>query len=74
MPEDYIHRIGRTGRAGKEGSAMTFLTNHDFSMWRSIQKLIDPDFKLKEQAKNPSNKKNKRFKGKFKKNKNNKKN
>ena len=73
VPEDYIHRIGRTGRAGKEGSAMTFLTNHDYSMWRSIQKLIDPDFKLKEQVKNPSNKKNKRFKGKFKKNKNNKK-
>ena len=69
VPEDYIHRIGRTGRAGKEGSAMTFLTNHDYSMWRSIQKLIDPDFKLKEQVKNPSNKKNKKFKGKFKKNK-----
>ncbi|WP_440909355.1 DEAD/DEAH box helicase [Candidatus Pelagibacter sp.] len=69
VPEDYIHRIGRTGRAGKEGSAMTFLTNHDNSMWRSIQKLIDPNFKLKEQVKNPSNKKNKKFKGKFKKNK-----
>ncbi|AFS47227.1 helicase family protein,DEAD/DEAH box helicase [alpha proteobacterium HIMB5] len=73
VPEDYIHRIGRTGRAGKEGSAMTFLTNHDYSMWRSIQKLIDPDFKLKEQVKNPSYKKNKKFKGKFKKNKNKKK-
>jgi len=73
VPEDYIHRIGRTGRAGKEGSAMTFLTNHDYSMWRSIQKLIDPDFKLKEQIKNPSNKKNKKFKGKFKKNKSKKK-
>ena len=73
VPEDYIHRIGRTGRAGKEGSAMTFLTNHDYSMWRSIQKLIDPDFKLKEQAKNPSNKKSKKFKGKYKKNKNKKK-
>ena len=73
VPEDYIHRIGRTGRAGKEGSAMTFLTNHDYSMWRSIQKLIDPDFKLKEQVKNPSNKKNKKFKGKFKKNKSKKK-
>jgi len=73
VPEDYIHRIGRTGRAGKEGSAMSFLTNHDYSMWRSIQKLIDPDFKLKEQVKNPSNKKNKKFKGKFKKNKSKKK-
>ena len=52
---------------------MTFLTNHDYNMWRSIQKLIDPDFKLKEQVKNPSNKRHKKFRGKFKKNKNKKK-
>ena len=68
VPEDYIHRIGRTGRAGKEGSALTFLTNNDRSMWRSIQKLIDPDFKVKEEAR-PNNQKNKKFnkKNKFKK-------
>ena len=70
VPEDYIHRIGRTGRAGKDGSALTFLTNNDRNMWRSIQKLIDPDFKVKEEAKqnnqksNKFNKKNK-FKKKF---------
>jgi superfamily II DNA/RNA helicase len=45
VPEDYIHRIGRTGRAGKEGSALTFLTTSDRSMWNSISKLIDPNFK-----------------------------
>jgi len=45
VPEDYIHRIGRTGRAGKEGSALTFLTPNDRSMWNSISKLIDPNFK-----------------------------
>ncbi len=68
VPEDYIHRIGRTGRAGKDGSALTFLTNNDRSMWRSIQKLIDPDFKVKEEAK-PNNQKSRRFdkKNKFKK-------
>ncbi len=27
--EDYVHRIGRTGRNGKTGSALTFLENHD---------------------------------------------
>ena len=58
VPEDYIHRIGRTGRAGKDGSALTFLTNNDRSMWRSIQKLIDPDFKVKEEAR-PNNQKSK---------------
>ena len=68
VPEDYIHRIGRTGRAGKDGSALTFLTNSDRSMWRSIQKLIDPDFKVKEEAR-PNNQKSKKFnkKNKFKK-------
>ena len=67
VPEDYIHRICRTGRAGKDGSALTFLTNNDRSMWRSIQKLIDPDFKVKEEAK-PNNQKSKKFdkKNKFK--------
>ncbi|MDA9653592.1 DEAD/DEAH box helicase [Candidatus Pelagibacter sp.] len=45
VPEDYVHRIGRTGRAGKEGSALTFLTPSDRSMWNSISKLIDPNFK-----------------------------
>ena len=45
VPEDYIHRVGRTGRAGKEGSALTFLTPNDRSMWNSISRLIDPNFK-----------------------------
>ena len=60
VPEDYIHRIGRTGRAGKEGSALTFLTPSDRSMWNSISKLVDPNFK-------PSHDKQKRnIKGKKK--------
>ena len=45
VPEDYVHRIGRTARAGSEGSALTFLTPEDRSMWNSISKLIDPNFK-----------------------------
>ena len=62
VPEDYIHRVGRTGRAGKEGSALTFLTNNDRSIWREIQKLINPNFKLEEIFNKKSNKKNKKFK------------
>ena len=62
VPEDYIHRVGRTGRAGKDGSALTFLTNNDRSMWREIQKLINPNFKLEENFNKKSNKKNKKFK------------
>jgi superfamily II DNA/RNA helicase len=49
VPEDYIHRIGRTGRAGKDGSALTFLTPSDLSMWNSINKLIDPNYKFSHQ-------------------------
>ena len=40
-----FHRIGRTARAGSHGSALTFLTPDDRSMWNSINKLIDPNFK-----------------------------
>ena len=45
VPEDYVHRIGRTARAGSAGSALTFLTRDDRSMWYSIRKLIDPNYK-----------------------------
>lgn len=40
-PEDYIHRIGRTGRAGAEGEAVCLLTDADAEQWRMINRLID---------------------------------
>ncbi len=39
VPEDYIHRIGRTGRAGNEGRALTLVTPVDESSMRAIEKL-----------------------------------
>jgi superfamily II DNA/RNA helicase len=42
-PEDYIHRIGRTARAGAKGSALTFLTSADTKNWYLIEKLINPN-------------------------------
>ena len=39
VAETYVHRIGRTGRAGNRGSALTFCTKEDAGMLRDIQKL-----------------------------------
>ena len=70
VPEDYIHRVGRTGRAGKEGSSLTFITPNDRSMWNSISRLIDPNFIAPKNNKNKNFKKNKKNKASFKKNRN----
>jgi superfamily II DNA/RNA helicase len=40
-PEDYIHRIGRTARAGAEGEAINFLTPADDDKWRAIDRLLN---------------------------------
>jgi superfamily II DNA/RNA helicase len=39
-PDDYVHRIGRTGRAGASGVAYTFVTSADAEAIDNIQKLI----------------------------------
>ena len=39
-PEDYVHRIGRTGRAGESGFAISFVTPDDKAALRDIEKLI----------------------------------
>jgi len=38
--ESYVHRIGRTGRAGKEGMAVSIVTPHEFRMLQKIEKNI----------------------------------
>ena len=38
--EDYVHRIGRTGRAGKSGTALSIVTRADLKYVEEIEKLI----------------------------------
>jgi ATP-dependent RNA helicase RhlE len=40
VPEDYVHRIGRTGRAGALGQAVSFVTIEDIKQLTDIQNLI----------------------------------
>lgn len=42
-PEDYVHRIGRTGRAGREGAAYMLVTPHDEKFYRAILETIRAD-------------------------------
>jgi superfamily II DNA/RNA helicase len=46
-PDDektYLHRIGRTGRAGASGVAVTLVDWDDLARWKSINALLDLDF------------------------------
>jgi ATP-dependent RNA helicase RhlE len=39
-PEDYVHRIGRTGRADAKGHATSFVTHKNFPMLKTIERLL----------------------------------
>ncbi len=40
IPEDYVHRIGRTGRAGSDGEAISLVSPDENSLLRGIEKLL----------------------------------
>ncbi|MCQ2083840.1 MAG: DEAD/DEAH box helicase [Bacteroidaceae bacterium] len=46
-PEDYVHRIGRTARAGAEGCALTFVSQDEQTQFGKIEKFLGkPVFKV----------------------------
>ncbi len=42
VAEDYIHRIGRTGRNGAEGQAMCFVIPSEMGKWNAINRIMNP--------------------------------
>lgn len=44
-PESYVHRIGRTGRAGKKGIAITLVTPLEFKELQRIKKIVGTDIR-----------------------------
>jgi ATP-dependent RNA helicase RhlE len=40
VPEDYVHRIGRTGRAGSSGEALSLVTQEEMTDLKAIERLI----------------------------------
>ena len=38
--KDYIHRVGRTARAGRAGKAVTFVSQYDVELYQRIEQLI----------------------------------
>ena len=48
VPEDYVHRIGRTGRAGESGHALSLVSADEGKLLAGIEKLIKKQLPRKE--------------------------
>ena len=52
-PKDYVHRVGRTARAGRSGRSLTLVTQYDVEMFQKIEHLIGKkmeNFETQEEA------------------------
>ena len=39
-PKEYVHRVGRTARIGREGIAVSIVTQYDVEMFQNIEKKL----------------------------------
>ncbi len=66
-PEDYVHRIGRTARADRDGEAITLVTDNDMYLFAQIERFLEKDIEKlplpEELGKGPEYNKNARHAG-----------
>ncbi|KAF1686747.1 RNA helicase [Pseudoxanthomonas broegbernensis] len=48
VAEDYVHRIGRTGRNGSSGEALSLVSQEDAKLLRQIVRLLDRDMEIRD--------------------------
>ena len=48
VPEDYVHRIGRTGRAGATGEALSLVSSEDRPLLAAIERLINKKIEMRQ--------------------------
>lgn len=46
--ESYVHRIGRTGRAGNQGTAITFISNSEYRQFLMMKRMVKADIRKEE--------------------------
>lgn len=57
LPQDsdsYVHRIGRTGRAGNQGTAITFISPSEMRKFGFLKRTIKADIKLEQSPRRPT--------------------